>query len=407
VAGQGIEADLTAAAAARATFVVRRRCHPMDAMNPDDEDARRLQKAREEVARVRPDTLTVCVVILTVLAVFAALSAASEIVLPLLLAGVLNLLLSPVKRLLTNRLRLPGTAAALLLIVALFAVLLGVGAAIPVPASQWIARAPESLPKLQERLGFLREPVAFVQKGLQQAEHMMEQQPAAGEQKVTVQQSSGLGGVGVTVLEGTRTFLGQGLTLAVTLFFLLAAGDSLLRRLVEIVPGFSDKRRVVALAGEIEENISAYLVTITAMNLVVGVANGVSMWAQGMPDPLLWGTLAFLLNYIPILGPIIGIVLFFFVGLFTADGIWLALLPPGIYFLIHVAEGETITPMLLARRFTLNPLLVIVSLFFWDWLWGVAGALLAVPLLAILKIVCDHIPALTPLGHLLGTPRKA
>jgi predicted PurR-regulated permease PerM len=382
----------------------------MDDRDPDDADARRLQKAREEIARVEPDTLTVCVVILTVLAVLAALAAAAAIILPLLLAVVLNLLLAPAKRLLTNRLRLPGSAAALVLIIALFALLAGVGAAISVPASQWIARAPESLPKLQERLGFLREPVAFVQKGLQQAEHLTQPEPApeeAGAQKVTVQQSSGLSGVGVSVLEGTRAFLGQVLTLGVTLFFLLAAGDSLLRRLVEIVPGFSDKRRVVTLAGEIEDNISAYLVTITAMNLLVGVANGLSMWAQGMPDPLLWGTVAFLLNYIPILGPIMGIVLFFFVGLFSADGIWWALLPPGIYFLIHVAEGEAITPMLVARRFTLNPVLVIVSLFFWDWMWGVTGALLAVPLLAILKIVCDHIPPLTPLGHLLGMPRKA
>jgi predicted PurR-regulated permease PerM len=132
------------------------------------------------------------------------------------------------------------------------------------------------------------------------------------------------------------------------------------------------------------------------------VANGISIWAFGLPDPLLWGTVAFLLNYVPILGPLTGMVIFFFVGLFTFPHPLLALAPAGVYLLIHVLEGETITPLLLARRFTLNPLLVIASLMFWDWLWGIPGALLAVPLLAVMKIVCDNIEALTPLGHLLG-----
>jgi len=117
---------------------------------------------------------------------------------------------------------------------------------------------------------------------------------------------------------------------------------------------------------------------------------------------LLWGTVAFLLNYVPILGPLTGMVIFFFVGLFTFSHPLWALAPAGVYLLIHVMEGETITPLLLARRFTLNPLLVIASLMFWDWLWGIPGALLAVPLLAVVKILCDHIEVLTPLGHLLG-----
>jgi predicted PurR-regulated permease PerM len=132
------------------------------------------------------------------------------------------------------------------------------------------------------------------------------------------------------------------------------------------------------------------------------MANGVSIWLLGLPDPLLWGTVAFLLNYIPILGPLFGMVLFFFVGLFSYSNVAWALAPSGIYLLVHVVEGETITPMLLAQRFTLNPVLVIATLMFWDWLWGIPGALLAVPLLAATKIVCDQIEVLTPLGHLLG-----
>jgi predicted PurR-regulated permease PerM len=130
--------------------------------------------------------------------------------------------------------------------------------------------------------------------------------------------------------------------------------------------------------------------------------NGVAVWLLGLPDPLLFGTLAFLLNYIPILGPLSGVVIFFFVGLFTFPSIWQAFIPAAIYLGIHILEGETLTPMLLARRFTLNPVMVISSLMFWDWLWGIPGALLSTPLLAVTKIVCDHIEVLTPLGHLLG-----
>jgi predicted PurR-regulated permease PerM len=371
-----------------------------------DEGPPRKELAQQEVAQTSPSVATVCLIILTVLAVFAVLSIAADIVLPILLALVLNLLLQPAKRLLTDNLRLPAMLAALLLLIVLVCIVAGVAAAVSVPASSWFAKVPQSLPTLEQRMGFLQRPFDFLRHGLEQVQNLLQQQPPPGEQRVVVQQQSNIGGVGMTILAGTRAVLGEVLTVVVVLFFMLTAGDSLLRRIVEIVPGFGEKRRVVEIAVEIERNISGYLVTITLMNLLVGVANGMSMWLQGMPDPLLWGTLAFLLNYIPILGPLTGIAIFFFVGLFSSSNLLWALVPPGAYFLIHVIEGETVTPMLLARRFTLNPVLVIISLFFWDWLWGVPGALLSVPLLAIFKIICDRVPAMMPLGHLLGAPAR-
>ncbi len=155
------------------------------------------------------------------------------------------------------------------------------------------------------------------------------------------------------------------------------------------------------MSHEVEENISAYLVTISIMNALVGVAAGLAMWAIGIPDPILWGTLAFILNYVLILGPLTGIGLFFLVGLMSFDTLWQALLPPAAYLTIHVIEGEWVTPMLVARRFTLNPVLVIGSLIFWDWMWGIPGALLAVPMLAVFKIVCDRVRPLAALGHFI------
>jgi predicted PurR-regulated permease PerM len=126
------------------------------------------------------------------------------------------------------------------------------------------------------------------------------------------------------------------------------------------------------------------------------------MWATGVGDPVLWGTLAFLLNYVPMLGPACAIVIFLFAGSLTIPSMGLALLPAALYSAIHLIEGETVTPMLLARRFTLNPVLVVFSFVFWLWLWGVPGAILSAPILATTKIVCDRIRPLAALGHILA-----
>jgi predicted PurR-regulated permease PerM len=143
------------------------------------------------------------------------------------------------------------------------------------------------------------------------------------------------------------------------------------------------------------------LVTITIMNAAVGIAAGLAMWLTGVGDPILWGSVAFLLNYVPILGPALGVLIFLFAGLLTHDALWQALLPAGLYLRFHLIEGESVTPMLLARRFTLNPVLVIISLVFWFWMWGVPGAILAVPMSAITKIICDRIQSLAAFGHFL------
>jgi predicted PurR-regulated permease PerM len=128
----------------------------------------------------------------------------------------------------------------------------------------------------------------------------------------------------------------------------------------EVLPNFSDKRQAVEISQHIEQDISAYLITITIMNAAVGLTTALAMWLCGLGDPILWGAVAFLLNYVPILGPMIGVAMFTLAGLLTANTLWLALLPAGLYFVIHLLEGEIITPTLLARRFTLNRVLVIL-----------------------------------------------
>jgi predicted PurR-regulated permease PerM len=374
----------------------------------EDEERAKVRNAQEVLERTSASVGQVCLIILTLLAILYTLYFAAGIILPFVLALVLAMVLGPAMRFINRRLHIPRMVAALLLIIGLFSVVGALGYALSVPASAWIAKAPQSLPALMDKLSFLRRPVQLVEQGVQQLQSAMSQtEEAPAEQPVvTVKQPSDVGshilGIGSTVLAGGRAFLGQGFTVMLLLFFFLASSESLLRRFVEIIPHFDDKRRAVSIVTEIEENISQYLLTISMMNALVGLLNGVAVWLLGMPDPLLFGTLAFLLNYIPILGPLTGVVIFFFVGLFTFPSIWQTFIPAAIYLGIHILEGETITPMLLARRFTLNPVMVISSLMFWDWLWGIPGALLSTPLLAVTKIVCDHIEVLTPLGHLLG-----
>ena len=146
---------------------------------------------------------------------------------------------------------------------------------------------------------------------------------------------------------------------------------------------------------------AAYLVTITLMNAAVGVATAMVMWLTGIGDPILWGAVAFVMNFFPIRGPNLGGVIFVLAGLLTIDNLLQAFQPAGLYLGIHLIEGQLITPMLLARRFTLNPVLVIISLVFWFWMWGVPGAILSVPMLAITKIICDRIRPLAAFGHFL------
>jgi predicted PurR-regulated permease PerM len=203
------------------------------------------------------------------------------------------------------------------------------------------------------------------------------------------------------LFRGTQHAASELFETVLVLFFLLISEDLFLRRLVEIMPRFKDKRQVVDLSQQIENNVSAYLATITFMNATVGVATAIIMWLCGVSNPVLWGVIAFLLNFVPIMGPFFGIAIFLFQGLLVMPSLWRAVLPAALYFIVHLIEGETVTPMLLARRFTLNPVLVVISLIFWFWMWGVPGAILSVPMLAIAKIICDGIKPLNALGHFL------
>ena len=212
---------------------------------------------------------------LFLLAMLAACYVAAEIVLPIVLAFVLSLVLQPAMRML-ERIHLPRGIAAMLMILVVFGTLGGLGAALSVPATSWAQKLPTGIPKLEERLSFLSRPIAAFQKFTDQAQGLTQGNgPKAV--PVTVQGS----GLSTQLLSGTRSFASGLLETVLVLFFLLVSGDTFLRRLVEILPRFKDKRQAVDISKQIESDVSAYLFTITIMNLAVGVATGavMALWA--------------------------------------------------------------------------------------------------------------------------------
>ena len=329
------------------------------------------------------------------LALLTALYVASPIVLPVVLAIVLKLLLQPFVRL-TDRLGVPRAIGALLAIVLLVAVLAALISGIAGPATSWAGKLPDAIPQVQQQLEFLARPISTFQWMLGQLESV-----AGGGDGTTQAPASHSFNLMGALFSGTATVAGGLFTTLVVLFYLLVSGETFMRRFVEILPTFAEKRQAVELTLDIERNISAYLITVTLINGVVGLLTFCVMWVCGVANPLLWGFVAFVVNFVPILGPMAGMVLFLMASVLSLGVTWWALLPVGLYFAVHVVEGELVTPMLLARRFTINPVAVILALIFWYWMWGVPGAILAVPMLAIIKIICDDLRPLRAFGHFL------
>jgi predicted PurR-regulated permease PerM len=337
------------------------------------------------------ETQTIFQGTLCAIAVLACLYIAQDVVLPVVLAFVLKLLLQPLVSLL-ERFRAPRPAGALVALALLLSIFVGLGTLLSSPAANWASELPQAWPQLQQRFAFVNDAIEHIQGTLDRMGIRLGNPSSLLSNPI---------GMVTAVFSGTGTVAARLLETLLVLFYLLVFGETFLRRLVEVLPRFSDKREAVAISLHIERDLSAYLLTITVINAAVGCATAGVMWFCNVPGPVLWGVLAFCLNFVPILGPFCGIILFLVVGLISKGPIWVALLPAALYFGIHVIEGEIVTPMLLANRSTINPVAVILSLIFWYWMWGVPGAILAVPMLAIIKIICDRLRPLRAFGHLL------
>ena len=338
-------------------------------------------------------------IVLVALGAIAFLYFARAVVMPVTLACIAGMALKPLVRLLSKCHLRPAFGAAIVL--GLFASVVVAGfVGLGKPAVAWVNETPEHVARLKQRVETVfRSAARFTR-----AAALMKNFGATDEEqnKVTTVELK-TSRVPANLINWTGTFLaGVGET-AVLLYLLLASGDLFLQKLVRVMPTFRDKKRAVEINHEIQQNISHYLFSVSLINLGLGLAVGVGLYWIGVPNAALWGALAALLNYVPYFGPSAGIVLLGVVGLLSFDSLWRGLLPPAWYFLLHIVESNLVTPVLLGRRFTLNPVVIFISLIFWTWLWGVPGALLSAPVLVSFKVVCDRLPSLSAVSELLAS----
>jgi predicted PurR-regulated permease PerM len=272
------------------------------------------------------------------------------------------------------------------------------------PALAWVNEAPKHMTELRQRVQkFFPRMARFSQaaaavSNLGATEEEKKKAPA-----VEVQASRSPS----TFINWTGTFLAGAGETFVLLYLLLASGDMFLQKLVHVMPTLRDKKRAVEISHEIQQNISNYLFAVSLINIGLGIIVSGGLYFMGVPNAAMWGMLVALLNFVPYFGPVAGIILLAAVGLLTFDSLWQALLPPAWYLLLHALEANLITPVLLGRHFTLNPVVIFVSLIFWTWLWGVPGALLSVPILVSIKVICDRVPALSSISEVLTSDAKS
>ena len=333
---------------------------------------------------------------LLILAVFYTLYFVREIILPVTIAILLNFLFSPAVRWLKKRLRFPYGVSAALIILFLISTVSITFYNLAQPAAEWISQAPASLRRVEAKLQVLRKPVDEVS---QTAKRVEEMAGADSDQAPTIELKQD--GLKEAILGNTQTAVIGGALVCTLLFFLLAGGDLFLQKLIKVMPTLKDKKMALAISQETEKSVSTYLAATTAINLGLGVLTGIAMFIIGLPNPVLWGIIGGLLNFIPYIGGLLAVVVLGLAGMATFENTTHALMPAIAYFGLTNLESF-VTPYILGARLALNPVVVFLSLLFWGWLWGIPGALLAVPIMATMKIFCDHVQGMGPLGEFLG-----
>jgi predicted PurR-regulated permease PerM len=330
-----------------------------------------------------------------ILLALCALYLARSVALPVALAGLASLVLTPIVKA-GSRVGVPPALVAGLLLLALLGGLGYGGVALSGPASEWIQRAPESAREVERKLRFLREPVARVSKATKEVERATQ---LGGEpREAVVVDRPKLSDV---LFAQTQEFVVGLLMTGVLLFFLLSAPDSFLEKLVSLAPRLQDKKRVVAAVREVESEVSRYLIAISAINAVFGLAVGAALYGIGVPNAALWGVLAMLTNFVPYVGALAMAIVLTAVGVLSFEAPSQMFLPMGVFVGLNVVEANLVTPMLVGRTLTLSPVVVFVWVLLWSWLWGIPGGLIAVPLLATTKIVLQHIPPVAPLARMM------
>ena len=368
-------------------------------ISDDEREAERVaSRARLRVAELSQRTFDVRSIALTglfILAVFYTLYFMRSILLPIVLALLLSYLVRPIVRGLA-RLKIPLPVGAAFVLMGLLAVV-GYGmSALATPAVGWLQKAPAGLAELQYKLLPVKKSVAQVT----QASGEIEKLATADAETKTVEVKRHP----ITEMLFIRTpeFIVSAVLFSILLYFLLVYDQVFIAKLVKLLPTLSDKKTAVGIAHDIESQISRYLFTITAINACLGLAVGTAVALLGLRNPVMWGVMVALLNFVPYLGALTGIICMTIGATLSFDSLGYALIFPAVYLAFGALEGSFITPWVMGRSLTLNPVVILLSLTFWGWMWGIIGIILAVPILAAFKIFCAHIKPMEPLAEFLS-----
>ena len=333
---------------------------------------------------------------LFVIAVFAVLYVGRTIFIPLAFALMLYFVFRPVVRGL-KRIGTPTGVAALLVIAALTGAL-GYGAyRLAEPATEWVQRMPVALRTVERKLIRLRQPVQDMSKLADKVEQMAQVDKPKNAREVVVEKP----GLSDAIFESAREIASGAVVMLFAFFFMLVWGDRVLERAMALMPSFAEKGQARGVLSDVERRMSRYLGTVTLINATLGVAVGFGLYLCGMPNPLLWGVVAAVLHFVPYLGGLVGVCLVGLASFVTFPTLSQALWPPAIYFGLAALEGNFVSPVLLGRTFRLSPLAIFVWLLLWGWLWGLAGAVVAVPSLMLVKLAAEKSLRLGPLAALI------
>jgi predicted PurR-regulated permease PerM len=357
---------------------------------------------QSKTSNMSRSTSSAAMIGLLLLAIPATLYFAADLLTPIAFAVLLNLLLSPLVRA-GSRIGIPSGVSAAVLVGSMIGLLVTLIMLLSEPAERWIAEAPTTVRELRLDMFSARSHLDGIRELADEVEELATPEDKPGTQAVVVRGpgviESLLGGLPQVV-----TFLG---IVMFTTFFLLASGDTLLRKFTRCGRTWSERRTIVTIAREIQRDLSRYLGTVTLINIGLGASVGFSMYLLEVPNPHLWGVMVTMFNYAPYVGALASAVVLTLVGIATFDTLTTSLTPVAVFLLLTTLEGQLITPTVLGQRLSLNPLFVFLSVIVWGWLWGIAGALMAVPIMTSIKVVCDHVPGLEPVGEFFrGSPDR-
>ena len=335
---------------------------------------------------------------LFILAVFYTMYFMRAMLLPLVLALLLSYLLTPLVRAL-GRIRVGPPVGAAIVLLSLIGLLIYGISFLSEPAAGWLEKAPYSLHQLKQKLLPLKRPMEKVAEASGEIDKLTSpEQPLEKTQTVVVKRSAF---AEAFVTQGPE-FIASTTVMFILLYFLLASDGVFLTKIIRITPRLGDKKRGVSIMREIESQISRYLLTITLINIGLGIAVGTTVHFLGLQNPIMWGVMVAVLNFIPYLGALTGIICMTLGAVLSFDSLGYAMIFPASYLIIAILEGNFITPWVLGRSLTLNPVLILVALAFWGWMWGISGMILAVPILATFKIFCDHIEPMAPVSEFMS-----